>query len=406
MKLHIMPLATSLLLACGLVGCQPAGELTPTEATTSRQTAASYLFEGNPGISTDLRDDLTGTAVGTLLGEAIEAGPDKTLLTSRLGFAVRGAKQGAPLVADPSLLTLKTFSKTYGVDVSLRAPIRVGTYRIAKDGRDLDAPGSAMGIVYPDLDYVGILKAGLVPIKNQQIRVTAVSPEWIDVEFVFMADKPGAVEERIAFRTKNKLSENTNLLTQSASAPFWSYRDALRTVEVDLYRKPVAPLAYGPRNPAGVQVRVRQLTPAPVSRLTYAGQTIGFESQVSALSRGVRANDPAVLNLSMMTLASANGGQKQLTLTFDKFTGTGTYANGEVAIAFSNATSSQEAWTISTRAKTTADTRTRVDITQVTPDVIEGTYVVENAPVASSFGGTPPPPAVSLSGTFKLIYPR
>lgn len=157
--------------------------------------------------------------------------------------------------------------------------------------------------------------------------------------------------------------------------------------------------------PLGVRVLLQQKTPVPTSRFTHEGTTDDVSGQTIMLAK---LQKPAILThlrLSMQKQWTPSD-SREVELVFPDFKGAGTYKNSEVGLSFTKGIQNSGWWKINTARQTTPDTQWQVVVTRVTPDVIEGTYSVQNAPISSKTGSLPAPASVTFSGSFSVIYPQ
>lgn len=387
------------LLSLTLPACQPpdqSQQLVPT-ASPSASRASSYLFTGDPGIRTTRLVDLTGTLTGTIGGQPIAAGPDGA-------FPVQVA-QGYDLYSrNPSYLSIQARSDQYSISLGFNGPFEAGrSYRVynpADDGGEgkFDSYIVQATIRPPAYDPFA-REATDLSRPDKQIRIKAITPDYMDIEFDFTLKQPGAIAERLAVRVKNVLNENRNLRTQSESEPYWNYTGVERLIEGWGHTPP--PGGY----PTTTRVRIdqRQLT-TPGTDFSYEGITEQANSQWISLTQLKSPRKETNVEYTINTNNSASG-QRQMYITWSDFTGVGTYTGDQVDLTFSNDQGVAGYWRVRPRRTSTPATKWQVDVQRVTPDVIEGTYTITDAPLDAQRGSTVRT-SMSVSGHFNVIYPR
>ncbi|GAB3643163.1 hypothetical protein [Spirosoma arcticum] len=398
MRLTPATVCLSTLLSLALLACQPPDlrqEPGPTASPGASRTD-SYLFTGTPGIRTTRLVDITGTLTGTIGGQTIAFGPDGA-------FPVRAA-QGYDLYSrNPSYLLIQARNEQYSVTLGFNGPFETGrSYRVynpADDGGEgkFDAYIVQAFIRTPvDLSAREINDLSRA---DKQVRITAITPDYIDIEFDFTLKQAGAVPERIAVRVKNVLNENRNLRTQSEGEPYWDYTGVERMIEGWGY--PTPPSGY----PTTTRVRIdqRQLT-TPGTDFSYEGKTEQANSQWISLTQLKSPRKETNVEYSFGTNWSA-AGWKQTYITWPDFTGVGTYTGDQVDLSFTNDQGAAGYWRVRPGRLSSPATKWQVDVQRVTPDVIEGTYTIVDAPLYSQKGSSLPT-SVSVSGRFRVIYPR
>lgn len=95
-----------------------------------------------------------------------------------------------------------------------------------------------------------------------------------------------------------------------------------------------------------------------------------------------------------------------MAITWSDFTGVGTYTGDQVNLSFTNDQGAAGYWQVLTSKSTSSTAKWQVDVQRVTPDVIEGTYSIVDAPLYAQKGPMTMPASVNVSGRFKAIYPR
>ncbi|GAB3747020.1 hypothetical protein [Spirosoma pomorum] len=406
-----IPLCLSSALTLALLACQSPEQVDDVIAPTKTATASQngpYLFTGSPGIRNSILDDIDGTMVGSVDGQPVNFGPDQAFpLQVRTGLDNVGTKATA--------LFLDARNTQYQFIMFIRGPFEAGrnyrVYDVASDNGDSkDDP-------YTFIPYVRIPRGpGQIgqdvlnlADPNNQMRITAITPEYIDIEFFFTIKKQGAIQERLNLRIKNQINENLNLRTQSAGEPFWDYTNMSRKIEAGGYW---AHPASTPTNylapPTVTQVLINQFAiKTPVSEFTYEGKTKSVDSQSISLYRPRSAQSPTQIEYAAGTTYSDTG-SNAITIVWPNFTGVGTYTGDQVKLTFAKNFNNQpngDYWSIRPYLLASSTTKWQVNVQRVTPDLIEGTYTIVDAPLYEK-RGTNLPASASVSGRFKVIYPR
>ncbi len=393
----------SLLL---LVACQSSNLTQPPTPDPVASKVSSYLFTGTPGIRTTSKTDITGTLTGTIGGQPIAFGPDQA-------FPVE-ATQGYDLYSrNPSYLGIQAQNEQYRVSFSFNGPFEAGrSYRVYNPADD---NGEGKFDAYIVTAYVrtpvGLFTREINDLSRaeKQVRIMAITPDYIDIEFLFTLKQPGAVPERINLRVKNMLDENRNLRTQSEGEPYWAYTNVERMVEGWGY----LPIPGGgtnengyPSPPTATRVRIdqRQLT-TPGTDFSYEGKTEQANGQWISLTQLKRPQEQTTVEYSFSTTWSA-AGWKQMSIIWPAFAGVGTYTGDQVNLSFTNNQGAAGYWSVRPRKSTNPTAKWQVDVQRVSPDVIEGTYSIVDAPLAEQKGPMTMPASVTVSGRFKVIYPR
>ena len=411
-RLHRFTPGLGLLLTLGLLNCQKADNVVSPATVSpvsvipaSVSPATGYLFGGNPGVATSQHGDLTGQCKGTILGEAFTATPDGESPVWSITNYLYDYTINKPV--NPSMLTILAKSARYEVNIGIRKPYKVGSYKVVNSGLEFDQDGTAL----PEISInngTASVPATRFPLLNRQLNITSITPEWIDGEFMYTFDKPGSTPEKLTFRIKNHLAENGNLLGKSAADPFWDFTNTTRSVDLFYFSKDPLPTTNPNLGvvPLGVKTAIFQRTNTPVSQFTYNTMAARATSQSSTLYRLRQANGKNRLELTMGTIPSGTD-SRDVEITLPNFTGPGTYTDSDVEFTFGYVGSnSTMAWRVETAKLSYSDTRRQVVITKVTPDTIEGTFSVQNAPITFKMGGFTPQDKNSFDGTFKIIYPR
>ncbi|MCX6215623.1 hypothetical protein [Spirosoma sp.] len=402
MRLSFQNACLGALLSLMLAACQSpdqSQEVTPLTTPVVNRTD-SYLFTGHPGIRTSSREDITGTITGTIDGQPIAFGPDKAFpVQARAGYNSRN------LAA--SVLSVQVYSDQYNISLYLNGPIEAGrNYRIYNAAAD-----SGEGKIDPYIatPFIRIPEGQSgrdiidLTTPDEQVRITTITPDYIDIELLFTLSKPGAVPERITMRIKNIVDENSSVHNQSEGDPFWDYTNVDRMIEAWGY---LPRSGNSPSSPTTTRVRINQsqLT-TPVSDVSYGGKTEGFTGQLSSLYQAQQPAGQTFLECTLNTIWAATG-WKQVGITWPAFRGVGSYTGDQVNLSFTNDQGSGGYWRIQTNRLASASTKWQVDVQRVTPDVIEGTYTVVDAPLLEKKGPMVLPTLVSITGRFKIIYPR
>ncbi|WP_191043085.1 hypothetical protein [Spirosoma validum] len=392
----------SALLLGSLLSCQhpdQGQDPAPTPTQTEKRTDP-YLFTGNPGIRTSGIDDISGTLTGTIDGKPIAFGPDKP-------FAVKAYAGYNSYTPKASVLNIQAYSDQYSISVIFNGPFESGRNYRVYNADDDDGEGKLDPYIATPFIRVpeGQTGRSIIDLKtpDEQVRITAITADYIDIELLFALSKPGAVQERISIRIRNIIDENRALRTQSEGDPFWSYTDVDRRIEA---------WGYGPRqgaalgSPTTTRVRIsqNQLT-TPVSDISYDGKTEPFTSQSSSLYRIKQPTEQTYVEC-LFGMPWSAAGWKSVEIVWPDFRGAGTYTGDQVQLTFINSLGGTNYWRVKPSTLASASTKWQVDVKRVTADVIEGTYTIVEAPLVDKNGSVPMPVLVSVSGRFKVIYPR
>ena len=324
------------------------------------------------------------------------------------------ATQGYDLYSrNPSYLAIQVQNEQYNVMLGFNGPFEAGrSYRVYNPADDNGEGKFDTYIVQATIRTpVGLSTRELIDLSraDKQVRITAITPDYIDIEFLFTLKQPGAVPERLTVRVKNGLDENRNLRTQSEGEPYWNYTHVERMIEG--WGTP--PLSGGAPNvngyplpPTTTRVRIdqHQLT-TPGSDFSYAGKTEQADGQWISLTQLKAPKEQTTVEYSSGNNWSATG-WKQMSITWPAFTGTGTYTGDQVNLSFTNDQGAAGYWQVLTKSSTRPTAKWQVDVQRVTPDVIEGTYSIVDAPLYAQKGPMTLPASVTVSGHFKVIYPR
>lgn len=396
------------LLSLTQLACQPADQRQEPAPTSSLSAGRinSYLYTGTPGIRTTRREDITGTLTGTVGGQPIAFGPDQA-------FPVQTAQGYDRYSRNPSYLLIQAQNEQYNITLGFNGPFEAGrSYRVYNPADDNGEGKFDSYIVQAFIrGPVGLPAREVIDLSrsDKQVRITAITTDSIDIEFNFTLNQAGAVAERIAVRVKNVLDENRNLRTQSEGEPYWNYTNVERMIEGWGYPLLAGgvPNANGyPLPPTTTRVRIdqRQLT-TPGSDFSYEGKTEQANGQWISLTQLKRPRELTTVEYSFGTNWSATG-WKQMSITWPNFTGVGIYTGEQVNLSFTNDQGTAGYWQVLTSQSTSPTTKWQVDVQRVTPDVIEGTYQIVDAPLYAQKGSMTMPTSVNVSGHFKVIYPR
>lgn len=391
------------LLFFTLLACQPSDKGQDPSPVSTQSTAQTgpYLFTGNPGIRTSSLADITGTLTGTIDGQPIAFGPDKA-------FPVQARGGYNSYTQKASVLSIQANSGQYGISLFFNGPFEAGrNYRIYNAdndtyGDDKFAPYIATPFIRIPEGQTGRDIIGLAT-PDEQVRITDITPEYMDIELLFTLKKPGAVQERITLRIKNVIDANRSLRTQSEGEPFWDYTNVDRTVDVWGY---LPRQGNVPSVPTTTQVRISQpqLT-TPVSDINYEGKTEPATSQSSSLYQVKNPQEQIYVECSFGTTETA-AGYKRVDIIWPFFRGVGSYVGDQIKIGFSYSQGQAGFWRVQPDRLASASTKWQVDVQRVTPNFIEGTYTIVEAPIVQKNGSIALPTLVSVSGRFKVIYPR
>ena len=406
MRLTPATVCLGTLLSLTLLTCKPPnrGQEPNPAATQSTNQSNAYLFTGNPGIRTDILDDITGSLTGTVDGQPVAFGPDKTFpLRARTGYN--------PREINATIFSIQAQNAQYSISMFFNGPFEAGrNYRIynpaADDGEGKFAP-------YIVQTYIRVPTGGPVgrdilhlDTPGHQVRITAITPNFIDIEFLFTLNKAGAVPERMAIRVKNALNENRNLRTQSEGEPHWDYTNVTRTIEGWGYVSVPGGINV-PSQPTTTRVRIGQPLTTPVTTISYGGKTEPVNGQSISLCQIKQPSEQTQVEYNFGTYGSATG-SKTVEIVWNNFTGVGTYTGNQVDLRFTNTQKDVGYWTIRPNKLASASTKWQVDVQRVTPDFIEGTYTIVEAPLYENYTkvATVVPALASVSGRFNVIYPR
>lgn len=388
------------LLSLTLLSCQPFDQLQQLAPDPAASRADPYFFTGNPGIRTTGIEDISGTLTGTIDGQSIAFGPDK-------GSPVRARAGYNDRQTNASVLSVQVDSDQYSISLYVNGPFEAGrSYHIYNSAADGGEGKFDPYIVTPFVRIPeGQFGRDLIDLTtpDERVTITAITAEYIDIEFLFTLSKPGAVQERINIRVKNVVDENRNLRAASEGEPFWNYTNVSRMIDAWGY---LPRQGNAPPQPTTtrVQIEQRQLT-TPTSDISYEGKTNLFTGQTSSLYQLKQPTRQTYVECSFSTAWSATG-WKQLRITWPSFTGVGTYTADQVMLSFINDQGNAGSWQVLTSKSTSPTARWQVEVQKVTPEVIEGTYTLVDVPPSQTTGSGIMPISVNASGRFKIIYPR
>ncbi len=409
MRLITIPACLSTVLAFTLLACQSpeqVDELIETAKIATVNQTSSYLFTGAPGVRNTTLDDITGTMVGSIDGQSIAFGPDKAYpLEAFTAFSPYGNKA--------SVINLQARSTQYSVSMYFNGPFEAGRdYKVYDPSVDNGELRFDPYIVTPFIRVPeGLTGRDILNVgdPNNRVRITAITNEYVDIEFFFTLKNGGSTQERLNIRIKNLLNENMNLRTQSAGEPFWDYTNAARKIEAwGFTPRPAGSQSSYPSPPTVTRVQINQSSlTTPGSDFTYEGKTKSVDWQAISLYRTRPPQEQTYVEYGAGTNYS-DAGWNQTTIVWPNFTGVGVYTGDQVKITFANALNNQpngDYWSIKPYLLASTTTKWQVNVQRVTSDLIEGTYTIVDAPLYEKRGTTLPASA-SASGRFKVIYPR
>lgn len=408
MRLLSIPACLSTVLTFTLLACQSpeqVDDLITTAKIGAVTQSTSYLFTGAPGVRNSTLDDISGTMTGTIDGQSIGFGPDKSFpLEAFISFNTTGNKA--------NVIRLHAQNAQYNISMYFNGPFEAGrNYKIYDPSVDNGEGKFDPYIVTPFIRIPeGQIGQDVLNIAdpNNQVRITAITPEYVDIEFFFTLKKAGAVQERLNIRIKNLLNENMSLRSQSEGEPFWDYTNLTRKIEALAYVPWPADGLSNYLTPTTTRVQINQsLLTTPGSDFTYDGTTKPVDWQAISLYRTRPPQEQTFVEYGSGTTYS-DAGWNQINITWPNFTGVGIYTGDQVQISFTNALNNQQNgdyWRIAPYRLASTTTKWQVNVQRVTPDLIEGTYTVVDAPLFEKKGANLPASA-SISGRFKVIYPR
>ena len=394
------------LLSLSLLACQQPTPLQEPVPVASASRTGSFLFSGNPGVRTIRRLDISGSLSGTIGGQPIVFGSDKE-------FPVQ-ATQGYNLYSrNPSYLAVEAQNQQYQIVLSFNGPFEAGrsyrVYNLYDDNGEgkFDAYNVQAfirtGANFSTTQIVDLTKP------DKQVRIKAITADYIDIAFDFTLKQAGATPERLTLRIKNVLDENQGLRTQSEGEPHWPYTNVDRQIEGWDY----LPIPGGgpnlngyPSPPTSTRVLIyqRQLT-TPGTDFNYDGQTQSATSQWIALSQSKTTSEQVSIEYYFGRYG-LDGSDKQVAIIWPNFKGVGIYTGDQVRLSFFNSLGTAGYWRVQPDKLSNATTKWLVNVQRVTADVIEGTYAIVDAPLYEHRGSMAMPGLVSVSGNFKVIYPR
>lgn len=196
------------------------------------------------------------------------------------------------------------------------------------------------------------------------------------------------------------LDENRNLRTQSEGELYWNYNSVERMIEGWGH----TPTSGGWPTITRVRIDQRQLT-TPGSDFSYEGKTKQANGQWISLTQQKSPREQTTVEYSFGTNWSA-AGWKQMAITWPAFAGLGTYTGDQVDLSYTNDQGAAGCWSVRPGKSSSPTTKWQVDVQRVTPDVIEGTYSILDAPLYAQKGPMTMPTSINVSGHFKVIYPR
>ncbi|GAB3285411.1 hypothetical protein GCM10027347_62340 [Larkinella harenae] len=380
-------------------------DLSATAKTAGANQTASFLFTGAPGVRNSNLDNIDGTLEGSIDGQPIAFGSDKAFpLEAHTSFNNTGNKA--------NVIRLHAQNAQYDISMHFNGPFEAGrNYKVYDLSIDEGEGRFDPYIVIPFIRVPeGQLGRDILNLADptNQARITAITPEYIDIEFLFTLKKEGAAQERLNIRIKNLLNENLNLREQSEGEPFWNYANTVRKVEALAYVPWPAGGLSNYLTPTTTRVQITQ-SPLnlPVSEFTYGGATKPVNWQAISLYRTRPPQQQTYVEYAAGTTYS-DAGWNQITIAWPNFTGVGVYTGDAVKVSFTNGLNNQkdgDYWRIAPYNLASTATKWQVDVQNVTPDLIEGTYTIVDAPLYEKKGANLPASA-SVSGRFKVIYPR
>lgn len=408
MRLRPIPACLSTVLACTLLACQspePVDDLITTAKIGAVTQTSSYLFTGAPGVRNSTLDDITGTMVGSIDGNPIAFGPDKS-------FPLEALTSFTPSESKSKSIKLHAQNAQYNITMYFNGPFEAGrNYRVYDPSVD---NGESKDDPYLVIPYIRVPEGQNgrdilnIADPNNQLRISAITPEYVDIEFFFTLKKTGAAQERLNIRVKNLLNENMNLRAQSEGEPFWDYTNMTRKIEALAYIPWPADGLSNYLTPTTTRVQINQ-TPlnAPISNFTYEGATKPVDWQTISLYQTRPPQEQVYVEYAAGTNYAA-AGWNQISIAWPNFTGVGIYTGDQVKLSFTNALNNlqdSDYWRIAPYALASTTTKWQVNVQSVTPDLIEGTYTIVDAPLYEKKGANLPASA-SVSGRFKVVYPR
>lgn len=408
MRLLSIPASLSTVLAFAVLACQPPELIDDLRATAKIATVSqtsTYLFTGAPGIRNSTLDDITGTMSGSIDGQTIAFGTDKA-------FPLEAFTSFNPIGNKANVIRLHAQNAQYNISMNVNGPFEAGrSYRVYDPSID---NGESKDDPYVVIPFIRVPEGqngrNILSIENpaNQMKITAITPEYVDIEFFFMLKKAGATQERLNIRIKNLLNENMNLRTQSEGEPFWDYSNTVRKVEATAYGPWPSDGLSNYLTPTTTRVQINQTSlTTSGSDFTYEGKTRPVDWQAMSLYRTRSPQEQAYVEYGAGTNYS-DAGWNQLSIIWPNFTGVGIYTGDQVKLSFTNALNNQQNgdyWSIRPYLLASSATKWQVNVQRVTPDLIEGTYTIADAPLYEK-KGTNLPALASVSGRFKAIYPR
>lgn len=408
MRLLPIHACLSTVLAFMLLACQSpeqVDDLTSTAKIATVNQSTSYLFTGAPGIRNTTLDDITGTIIGSIDGQPVAFGPDKAFpLEAFTSFETTGNKA--------NVIRLHAQNAQYNIIMNFNGPFEAGrSYRVYDPSVD---NGESKDDPYIIIPYIRIPEGQIgrdilnIADPNNQARIIAITPEYVDIEFLFTLKKAGAIQERLNMRIKNLLNENMNLRAQSEGEPFWDYTNTTRKVEALAYVPWPADGLSNYLTPTTTRVQINQSAlNTSTSDFTYEGVTKSVDWQAMSLYRTRSPQEQTYVEYGSGTTYS-DAGWNQITIAWPNFTGVGIYTGDQVKLSFTNGLNNQKEgdyWSIRPYLLASSTTKWQVNVQRVTPDLIEGTYTIVDAPLYEKKGANLPASA-SVSGRFNVIYPR
>ena len=182
------------LLWGSLLSCRPLdqGQNPAPTSIPANQRADPTLFTGNSGIPTRGIETMTGPIDGNPIG----FDPHKSFpLQARTDYNVYTPRA--------SMLAIQAYSDQYSINLYINGPFEAGRNdRIYNAGEGKLDPYIARPFIRVPEGQTGWSMIDLKP-ADEQIRIAAITADYIDIERLFTLSKPGTVPERITRRIKN-----------------------------------------------------------------------------------------------------------------------------------------------------------------------------------------------------------
>ena len=199
-------------------------------------------------------------------------------------------------------------------------------------GQEQFDPYTVIAAIRPRLSVFSWEVAELAP-RDKKVRITALTADYIDLEFSFTFDKSGASPERLAVRVKNVLDENRTVRPQSETAPFWDYTQVNRLVEGYAYSPQKMPFNEFGYPPQTTRVLLQKQVTTPITKIVNEGKTEYVSGQRIMLAQLKSPLEQTRVEYHFQTKWTDED-WKWAEIVWPSFKGVGTYTDDQVTIQF------------------------------------------------------------------------